>query len=86
MAKMKVAYYVGVCEAEFFFDSKGKLLQYWSENDASFRYEYMNPLFKALGIDMQCVEPNDPRFRDAIKKVLTEEWSYPEDEVEEMLA
>lgn len=39
-------------EAEGFLDDKGNVLDYWSCNDATWRDEYFNPVFKKLGIEI----------------------------------
>ena len=53
--KMKTIYHVFIddSEAEGFFDEKGKLLDYWYLNDADWRSEYFNPVFKKLGIEIK---------------------------------
>ena len=40
-------------EMEGFFDENGKLLDYWYCNDACWRDEYFNGVFKKLGIDIK---------------------------------
>ncbi len=56
---MKTVYIFGLDspEIEGFFDEKGKLIDYWYCNDALWRDEYFNPVFKKLGIDIQSIPP-----------------------------
>ena len=73
--KMKTIYHVEVClfgEQDFFFDAKGKLLDQWDKNDAQWRGEYMQPLFKQLGYQVEEAEWDDPRWKETIKQQLAE--------------
>lgn len=70
------------CETQFFFDEKGKLLQWWNTNDANYRSEYMGPLFKSLGINMQYIEYNDTRIYKIVKRELKKQ-GYSNEDIDE---
>ncbi len=55
-------------EMDWFFDEDGNVLQYWYNNDACWREEYMNPLLASLGIEV--VEGGGPKFNKILKKTL----------------
>ncbi len=55
------------CEVEGFFDENGKLLDYWYCNDADWRGEYFNPVFRKLGIDIK--GPPDPLYSKLQRKL-----------------
>jgi FMN phosphatase YigB (HAD superfamily) len=83
---MKTVYHVYSLDdsLEFFFDADGKLLHWWSENDATYNAEQMNPLFEALGVKIEEAEPNDDRFKQFLKEFLLE-YGYQEDDVEYLI-
>lgn len=70
-------------ENQFFFDDYGNLLGWWTCNDASWRHEYMNPMMKALGIDVRTAQDTDPRFEDKIQAILREHGATDEDFADE---
>lgn len=83
---MKIIYHVLVdYNLDFFFDAKGKLLHFWSQSDAVYESEYMNPLFRILGFEVKEAESSDGRFRETIKRTLIERYGYEETLVEEMI-
>lgn len=68
----KTVYWTGLLdddlgEMDVFFDKNG-LIHWWHCNDASYRSEYMNPLMRALGVQMVYVEKLPPKVYKALKK------------------
>jgi hypothetical protein len=53
-------------EMQFFLDEDGTVLAAWSANDAKYRKEYMEPLFRRLNIRVVEAKPRDKRFFKAI--------------------
>jgi hypothetical protein len=45
-------------EKDTFFDDNFKLIDYWDCNDASYRPEYMDSLFRQLGIEVAPLPKN----------------------------
>lgn len=56
-------------EFEAFFDADKNYIHGWSQNDANYRHEYMDPLMKALGIDIVSVNPT-ATYKSKIKKAI----------------
>lgn len=52
-------------------DGKLKLITAWSNNDASYRDEYMNSLFKYLGIEVMDLPK---KHEKQAKKLLKDFW------------
>jgi hypothetical protein len=50
-------------EYEGMFDDKGKLLDYWHCNDASWRVEYFNGLMAKLGYEVVCIRDGHPLYK-----------------------
>ncbi len=70
---MKTIYHIRAAnggEMDFFFDAKGKMLTWWDLNDANYRDEYMNDLFKKLGYEVKTANQQDKRFAKQIKQVF----------------
>lgn len=71
---MKTIYHVYICdddvgEVEGMFDTDGKLLGTWSNNDGNWRGEYFDPFMKELGIEVK----DGSRNRKLIK-ALRDTW------------
>jgi len=79
---MKTIYHVysdAFGEYDFWFDAKGKYLTSWHSNDASYRKEYMEPLFAAIGVNVEEGKVSDPRWSNYIKKRLVGDGASLED-------
>lgn len=60
-------------EMDAFFDINFKLVNSWSTNDASWRREYMSPLFAALGVTVR--ELPEDQYEQAVQQ-LKAAWGY----------
>lgn len=59
-------------ECEGVFDADGTLLDFWADNDASWRNEYFAPFMARLGFDCETVHSG---WRaDALEKAACEAW------------
>lgn len=55
-------------ESQGFYDESGNLITDWSLNDAHYRDEYMGPLFRALGVQIECEsEELEQKFEQYLK-------------------
>ena len=63
-------------EADAFYeevDGKLELITAWSNNDAMYRKEYMRPLFKHLGVE---INELPKKFEAKATKILKEAWGF----------
>ncbi|RDJ35588.1 MAG: hypothetical protein DWQ19_12285 [Crenarchaeota archaeon] len=81
---MKTIYWIECEEIEFFFDKKGNNLSIWWSNDARYRSEYMDPLFKNLGYKVEQLKPTDPLVSEYIKNYL-KKMGYSDADIEERM-
>ena len=76
---MKTIYHVDCLENDYFFDTDGKCLGGWHQNDAMYRHEYMDPLFKKLGITVESIKASNPLISEYILNDLQVKGGYNED-------
>ena len=75
MKKLKTIYHQSYCgdrgECDIFYDEKFNPIWWWCNNDATYRNEYMNGLFKLLGYDIKKLPTDKEKVGDEyLKKQL----------------
>lgn len=74
MRKIYFKYFCDEGEADAFYEvvnGQLKLIASWSNNDASYRDEYMHSLFSYLGVDIQRLPK---KYETQAKKLFCEAW------------